>query len=227
MGVTAGQCSHPNTAEPLQRPGLNRTKEDIPISLIKEVLNQLPSRLTSFTLGLEVRIINHHIQTHPSRGQTTAIYTQLGDFNQGTLGSCYSEGISPTPVPVAHSGSSPGKLHAGLNKRGSTRRGDFQLGGKRSSDSCQEASSTLNQSSVCGSQKRKRVATNYIPTAAKPVYRSPTLQDGGTAHATILTPAGSSPGQRQLAVPLNYNFTFTCVDTRGAMTKVGMDHIFP
>ena len=98
-------------------------------------------------------------------------------------------------MPVAHSGSSPSNLHAGLNERGSAGRGDFQLGGKRSGDSCQEASNTLDQSSVCGSQKQRRVATNYRPMAAKPVYRSSTLQDGGTAHATILTPAGSSPGQ--------------------------------
>ena len=28
-------------------------------------------------------------------------------------------------------------------------------------------------------------------------------------------------------MPLNYNFTFSCMDTRGATTKVGMDHVSP
>ena len=113
LGVTAGQSSFPNMAKPLWRLGLNNTKADIPISLSKEVLNQLTS-LTS--LCLEVLLITTWLQTHSSWEQATTIYKQLRDPNQGNLGSYDSEGISSAPAPVAHSGSSSSNFHAGLKK---------------------------------------------------------------------------------------------------------------
>ena len=59
LEVTAGQSSHLNTAKPLQRPGLDKAKVTLPIiSPIEEVLNQLPSPLTAFTLlDLDVSLI--------------------------------------------------------------------------------------------------------------------------------------------------------------------------
>ena len=201
MGVTAGQSSHLNTAKPLQRPGLDKAKATLPIiSPIEEVLNQLPSPLTAFTLlDLDVSLITtYRITTYRLTPVGGRLPLFIHNWEILTKDPWVLTTVRGYHLPLCQwptQGSSSSNLHAGLKKGRSTGRGDFQLGNKRSSGSCQEASSTLDQSSICGSQKRRRVATNYRPTAVKPVYRSSTFQDEGTAHVTISTSAGSPPGQ--------------------------------
>ena len=109
-------------------------------------------------------IINHYTQTHPSRGQAIPVYTQLGSLDQRPLGACNGQGIPLTSFPLSQSGESSRKTHDGYNKGESTGRGNFKLGRKRGSSSHQETSGALNQSPICGSQKQRRVATNYRPT---------------------------------------------------------------
>ena len=110
-------------------------------------------------------IINHDTQIHPSWGQAIAVYTQLGNFNQGPLGAHYGQGVPPASVPVPHSGNGSRKALVRLNKERSTGRGNFQAGSKRGSSSHQEASSAPNQSHICGPKKRRRVVTDYRLTA--------------------------------------------------------------
>ena len=80
------------------------------------------------------------------------------------MGACNGQGIPLTSFPLSQSGESSRKTHDGYNKGESTGRGNFKLGRKRGSSSHQETSGALNQSPICGSQKQRRVATNYRPT---------------------------------------------------------------
>ena len=120
---------------------------------------------------------------HTSWWQTGPICSQLALSDKGPMGIRVNSRLPATLESLAST--QHGTTHA--VKRGPVTslkgRGE-KFNGKRSCGACQQESNTDNQPPFCGTQKRRRMASNNRPEKIKSVPQATPFQNGGVTHAT-------------------------------------------